>query len=279
IGLSLLKKHTSDPIRVADFGAGKGEFLELVKKNFPTSERFGFDYSPTNLEELNRKGIHGVEVNFDEITPQTYKRLEELKGTFDVITTFAVVEHVFDTNSFLQLANFLLKKDGILICSTPNLGAYQMRFFSLFEGFPYGEGHHVRFFTFKRLHMYFFFNGFRKRDERSYFYYGISPIQKSTGFPRLPSALLSLLFFIPAFLLETCHLWKRATKGDLMVVYIKNGLIPLGVGKIIFQNSWDRLSEIQKGYWRLEAKKYFRPSSLNRTSDLYHITTRSHLWG
>lgn len=278
IGLSLLQKHAFDPIRIADFGAGKGEFLELVKTHYPTSERFGFDYSPTNLEKLKQKGLDGIEINFDEITAQTYTRLEELKGTFDVITNFEVIEHVFDTNSFLQLANMLLKDGGLFITSTPNLGAYQMRFFSLLQGYPYGEGHHARFFTYPRLHMYLFFNGFQKFDEASYFCNGISPVQKSTGLPRLLSAALSLLLFFPSFVLEKTGLWKRATRAGLMVVYKKTDLKPIGVGKTIFLDAWSKLNDEEKNKWRKEAKKHFPASSLNHASDLYNVAKASSLW-
>lgn len=67
IGAKLLKNLKITPAKIGDFGAGKGEGLELLAKKFPEAKLYGFDYSKTNLETLNQKGFQIVNLNFDEV--------------------------------------------------------------------------------------------------------------------------------------------------------------------------------------------------------------------
>lgn len=278
-GMRLLKQHPIQPTRIADFGAGKGEFLELLRIEFPESELYGFDYSNTNIATLEEKTFHAIRLDFDQINDDVYKKKEYLKGTFDVIASFAVIEHVFDTNSFLRLANFLLKEDGLLILSTPNLDAYQMKFFYVVNGFPFGEGHHVRFFTFKRLYSFAFLNGFKLEKEGSYFYYGIAPIQKAFTFlNKYFAAVLSCILFVPAFLLEKIKLWPRATKGDLLLLFKKNNLVPLGLGKQIIEDSWNSLPEEEKNKWKDIVKHSSIKKNLRNSPDTYKTAQKLGLW-
>ena len=250
-GMKLLQSQKLHPKKIGDFGAGKGEALELLQETFPSAECWGFDYANTNLQTLKDKKIHNKYINFDEINKLTFTELAEHQGTFDLIVSFATIEHIFDTDAFFELANFLLKENGRLLISTPNLDAYQMKFFYFVKGYPYDEGHHIRFFTFRRLNAYAFLNGFTPNDEASYFYYGISPIQKSLRcLSRNIAAAISILLFCPAFLSEKIGLWPKATKGDLLVLFQKTKLTSIGYSQMNFTKKWSKLSSQEKNDWK-----------------------------
>ncbi len=101
-----------------DVGCSKGEFLENLK-------RYGW------------KNLRGVEFNGDcvEFAKERYN-LDIFMGefedyseeeTFDVITFWHSLEHFYDINSAVDKVDKLLKDDGALIISVPDIKSIQAR--------------------------------------------------------------------------------------------------------------------------------------------------------
>jgi predicted SAM-dependent methyltransferase len=118
------------------------------------------DYSETHLSRVKSLGFKTIKCNFD--CNEDVERINKtLRKSFDVIATFEVIEHIFDVDTFLFTAHNLLKNNGYLIISTPNISYLSYRIYSKFRGnLPVSEGHHVRFFNPPRLQQTLSLNGF-----------------------------------------------------------------------------------------------------------------------
>lgn len=99
-----LSQHIKAGKKVLDVGANTGELLDHVRSL--GAETSGAEPSRASREVLTRKGH------------QTFARLEDVSGTFDVITAFDLVEHLYDIPVFLRRAHQLLAPDGVLILLT-----------------------------------------------------------------------------------------------------------------------------------------------------------------
>lgn len=116
--LSLLNLHNIRDSIIADIGCGAGSFLDLVK---------GFARSTIAVEPA--KHFQGVLVKKGHDTySYTEKALPSWEGKVDIVTCFAVLEHVADPLQFIADAKKLLKPDGVLLLSTPNVDDWMIDF-------------------------------------------------------------------------------------------------------------------------------------------------------
>ncbi len=93
-----------------DFGCGEGEFLT----NLSLKERVGLDYSDFALERAKEKDNSVEYILSDE------NGLGKLNRSFDIITSFGVLEHIPDPNKTLRALVKLSSKNGIIIVSCPS---------------------------------------------------------------------------------------------------------------------------------------------------------------
>lgn len=104
---------------ILDYGCGNGDFLLGMKQH-------GWNVSGVEFSEDGRRTSSkklGINV-MDE------KEFYNNKKQFDIITMWHVLEHLYEPNKTLKQLNNLLKKNGILIISVPNIKSLQ---FSLFR--------------------------------------------------------------------------------------------------------------------------------------------------
>jgi 2-polyprenyl-3-methyl-5-hydroxy-6-metoxy-1,4-benzoquinol methylase len=106
--------------RVLDFGCGTGHFLEALAKRQGRLELHGVDFSADSIAETShrlasRKGF--VEARAIQQLPSPWAA-----GSFDLITSLEVVEHLDDAklDGFLEEAARLLRPGGRLFVTTPN---------------------------------------------------------------------------------------------------------------------------------------------------------------
>lgn len=105
--LDLVEKNQS----VLDVGAGGGAFLSLVEEK--GARGTGLETNPFGLETGKKLGLKMVN---ELVQDHQHGRA----GTYDVVTTFQVLEHVYNVKEFLTACLELLKPGGVLVVSVPN---------------------------------------------------------------------------------------------------------------------------------------------------------------
>ena len=100
--------------KILDFGCASGEFVNYLKNDYNIK---GIDFS-NNAIDIAKKKYFDIENSF-----YYYNQLEELDDDFDIIVLWDVIEHVKYPLETILLLKQHLKKDGIIILSTPNIGA------------------------------------------------------------------------------------------------------------------------------------------------------------
>lgn len=102
-----LSKHLKPKNRILDIGCGNGLFLEqAAKQNFKV---YAMEGSSSIVKKMRERGFKTYE-NFEKI-PSHY---------FDTITFFDVIEHTDNPRQFIKIIKKKLKKDGIIMLTTPN---------------------------------------------------------------------------------------------------------------------------------------------------------------
>lgn len=145
--------------KMLDMGCGNGEFSEIVKEKFD-AEITCLDYSETHLSRVNQLGFETIKCDFDR-NEDIENVVAKYSGKFDIIVSLEVIEHIFNIDAYLVTVHNLLKMDGILIISTPNMDFWAYRIYSMFRGnVPVGEGHHIRFFDLQRMKQVLILDGF-----------------------------------------------------------------------------------------------------------------------
>jgi len=101
-----------------DIGAATGILLkEAQNKGWQVS-----GVEPSRWAVAEAKRLYNL-----DIAPGTIYTAQYEKNSFDVITLLDVIEHVDDPKSLLQEIHRILKPEGMLILSTPNIGSLVAR--------------------------------------------------------------------------------------------------------------------------------------------------------
>jgi methionine biosynthesis protein MetW len=135
--------------KVLDIGCGDGQISKIIKEN---NEVFGIEISDIARQKAKDNGINVLDLDLN------LNWSDGLEESFDVVVAGEIIEHIFDTDKFLQNIHKVLKEDGYLVLSTPNIASLGRRLFLLFGINPaiettarsYDAGH-IRYFTFNSL--------------------------------------------------------------------------------------------------------------------------------
>lgn len=134
--------------KILDLGCGTGLFIKFLSKKNNNVE--GVEISKKAAKIGQKKGLKIKIADLHFSFP--YK-----KNTFDTITAGEVIEHIYDTDFFLEEIKRILKPNGYLILSTPNIATFGRRLMLLFGINPLIEtsldkaSGHIRYFTKKSL--------------------------------------------------------------------------------------------------------------------------------
>lgn len=108
--IRLIQKLSPNAKSLLDVGAATGFFLDIARKEgFSVA---GVEISAFAAQKGRDKGI--------EMTTGT---LDQVTGTFDVISMLDLIEHVTDPRAELKKAHALLSPDGLLVINTPDAGS------------------------------------------------------------------------------------------------------------------------------------------------------------
>ena len=86
-------------------------------KIFPSQKCYGLDFSQEEVDLANKRGLNVKQGNIEEKFPFNSNK-------FNVVYAGEVIEHLFNPDHFLEESGRVLRKDGYLIISTPNLLAW-----------------------------------------------------------------------------------------------------------------------------------------------------------
>ena len=113
--LNLLSLFTTGTGRLLDIGCATGKFVELALAAGWDAE--GIDVSQYAVQIARQKGlkVHLGTVESLAVSPQS----------FDVVTAFDVMEHIWDLRSFLEAIRIILRPGGKLILLSPNAGSFR----------------------------------------------------------------------------------------------------------------------------------------------------------
>ncbi len=116
-------------LKILDIGCNDGE---LLQKYTPFGEVLGIDINKKALEECRKRNLKCVYGDIESIA-------DSYKDYFDVVIAGDIIEHVFNTDSFLSNTRKVLKKDGVMLLTTPNLASFGRRLMLLFGKNPFIE--------------------------------------------------------------------------------------------------------------------------------------------
>ena len=110
--------------KVLDVGCGRGGLLQSIKKIFPALTSYGCDIDEKSLEFKDIK-FKKSDIN---------KGLDYKKDSFDLIFCIEVIEHVENPFFLIRELNRVLKKQGTLIITSPNVENIFSKILFLFTG-------------------------------------------------------------------------------------------------------------------------------------------------
>lgn len=154
------------PARLLEIGCADGMLAEhFVDRGWNVS---AIEISEESAKNALGKGLDLKIGNVEEGIPFD-------KDTFNLVIAMEVIEHIFDTDFFLKEAYRVLKSDGVLILTTPNLLSLANRLLVLFGRYPryveYNAGEnsagHIRCYTLAVLKNQLAANGFMVEKAQS----------------------------------------------------------------------------------------------------------------
>lgn len=140
-------KHTGRaPQRVLDVGCATGYIAKILMDR--GHELLGIELNARMAAEARARGVEVLEHNVEEPFP-----IED--ECIDVVHSCEIIEHLFDTEGYLNELHRVLVPNGVLILSTPNLNSLANRFrvplglpLPMWGAFPNDRhGGHVRVFN------------------------------------------------------------------------------------------------------------------------------------
>jgi 2-polyprenyl-3-methyl-5-hydroxy-6-metoxy-1,4-benzoquinol methylase len=164
-------------IRLIDVGCGKGDFLKHIQRRDPGLQLYGFDLSGNSYP-----GITFIKGDFLK---------DPCQMKFDVICSFAAIEHVDDIGLFVEKLKKMLLPGGVVVITTDNTGGLFYAFARLMKrvgvATPYYslyELAHLQHFTNRSLKALMERSGFEVVAHRNHNY----PV-KAIDMPRMHPAI------------------------------------------------------------------------------------------
>lgn len=115
--------------KILDAGCGSGELGEILIKECNLMA-YGTDINNVAIKKSKQRGLITKKSDITKKWPFT-------DGFFDYVINTQTIEHIVDTDFFLLENKRVLKKGGLIIVNTPNLGAWFNRILLLLGYQPF----------------------------------------------------------------------------------------------------------------------------------------------
>lgn len=120
-----LVDHSDKKIKALDIACYDGTIAKLIKDKIDNCDMYGIDYSNNTEKLVKEKGINFKKVDLN-------KGIDFPDNTFDIIFAGEIIEHIYDTDLFIQEVKRILKPNGRFIITTPNVVSFGRRIMYLF---------------------------------------------------------------------------------------------------------------------------------------------------
>lgn len=117
--------------RILDIGGYPGIFGNLLSNKFVNSNIYVCDVNINTVIKDNCTTLDMISIGNLENSKLPFKN-----DTFDMISCLEVIEHLYNADNILSEINRILKPNGILLLSTPNLVSWSNRLLILLGHYP-----------------------------------------------------------------------------------------------------------------------------------------------
>lgn len=144
IAFKSIEKHIQSSfkkIKILDIGCLTGIFLDYLKRLDKKFDCYGIEPSRWAAEICRKKGL--------KVKAGYFEKAKYPENYFNAITLFDCIEHVEEPNNVLKKAYLLLKENGLLVISTPNIDSIFHKIFKKY--FWFIEAMHLFYFSPKTI--------------------------------------------------------------------------------------------------------------------------------
>jgi SAM-dependent methyltransferase len=115
--LNAIRKRFSkkSSFSILELGTGSGFFLLAAHESFPKAKLYGIEFDDRLLEATQKR------VPFAQTSQGNVESFEFPGQKFDVLTSFQVIEHLYNPEAMILQVQNHLKPGGLFIFTTPNL--------------------------------------------------------------------------------------------------------------------------------------------------------------
>lgn len=157
--LENLQLNKKTKLKILDIGCGSGRFLTSISND--RFDKYGIEINPEGYKICIGKKL--------KVYNQELKDINFEDNVFDIITLWHVIEHLDKPKEIMVSMQRILKKDGIIVISTPNTDSL---------GFKYGRNmwfhldapRHLILYNRKSLEYLLNRTGFKVIQEKNIFY-------------------------------------------------------------------------------------------------------------
>jgi len=125
----IIIEQNSDSITILDVGSGDGQFLSYIKSKCTKKVKFDF----IGIDKYVNKKFFDFKLLNNDIE----EKLPIKSNSIDIVIAGEIIEHVKNTDLLINELKRVIKKNGSIVLSTPNLGCYLNRFLLLLGYQPY----------------------------------------------------------------------------------------------------------------------------------------------
>jgi 2-polyprenyl-3-methyl-5-hydroxy-6-metoxy-1,4-benzoquinol methylase len=158
-----------DFAEILEVGTGSGFLLSFLENKYPNCSFKGLEYDPRLVQLSNSK------LNRSVVTEGNAEDFHNF-GSFDLVVSSQVIEHLYSPENFILSAKSVLKENGLLVFTTPNLDCIAKRLLgNKWHGYRFD---HVSLKTKKQWDDLVVENGFELIYSGSTFFSGIPVLNK-----------------------------------------------------------------------------------------------------